>query len=156
MRHDDLDIAGDMNYGPPEGLYHSIPHDFRARRYGCDLYQLGSMVCFVFTSTTMNAQLSSELNPVHHWTNWRGTFGEVLPYLQEAFARALETIGGSIAEEIREDVIALMQQLCEPDPAKRGDHMARAPGRNPWSLERVITRLDLLSRRAEIARRPTR
>jgi len=150
MRHDDLDVAGDRNYGPPEGLYHALPAEYSLRRYGSDLYQLGSMVCFIFTGTTINAQVSSELDPQFHWTNWHGSFDEVLPYLQAAFSRALETIGESVPEPIRGDIVALIRELCEPDPYERGDHHSRGQWRNPLALDRVITRLDLLSRTAEV------
>lgn len=150
MAHDDYPIAGDGKYAPPEGLYGAVPEDFRARRFGSDLYQLGGMITFIFSSSTMNAQLASELDPRYHWTNWRGTFAEALPYLQDAFARSLHTIGESIPDVIRPEILTLIEDLCEPDPRHRGDRRRKAQWSNPYSLERIITRLDLLCRRAEV------
>lgn len=153
MAHDANPVPGDFNYGPPEGLYKAIPSDFKARRFGSDLYQLGSMIAFIFTSSTMNAQLAVELDPRYHWSNWAGPFDEVLPFLQDAFARALATLRCSIPEIIRDDIIALIEMLCEPDPRLRGDRRRGVQWGDPYSLERIVSRLDLLSRKAEIGLR---
>lgn len=150
MGHDLLPIAGDPTYGPPEGLYHAVPEGFGPRRLGCDLYQLGSMLCFVFAGAPFNAFLHRELHPRQNWANWAGTYQEVLPYLRDAFGRAVETVSATVPEELRDRVTALLRMLCEPDPHRRGHPKAQTGMGNPYSLDRVVTELDLLSRHAEV------
>lgn len=150
MGHDELPYAGDPAYAPPEGLYHSVPDDFGARRFGSDLYQIGSMIVFTFTASSMNAQLASELAPEHHWGRWQGTYQEVLPFLEDAFSRVLLFIGSTVHDSIRPQVISLLERLCEPDVKRRGDLRTTGHQGSAYSLERVVTRLDLLARRAEV------
>ncbi len=53
--HDDEDLPGDRSYSPPELLYdHRLP-DWKRRRFGADLYLLGSMIVFMFTRASMTA-----------------------------------------------------------------------------------------------------
>lgn len=149
MAHDKFLIAGDSTYAPPEGLYGAVPAEFLQRRVACDLYQLGSMICFAFTQVPLNALLTNELHPAHLWGNWSGTYNDVLPYLRDAFGRSLDIMSRSIPDEIRELVVRLVALLCEPDYRLRGDpKRSRTAGQ--YSLERVIAQLDLLTRRAEI------
>jgi hypothetical protein len=53
--------------------------------------------------------------------------------------------------DIRDDVLKLLDELCHPDPNRRGDPVARRLGHDPYSLGRYVTRLNLLYRRACIA-----
>ncbi len=46
--HDDLTLAGDRTYAPPELLYDHIDPDWNTRRLGCDMYLLGSLVVFFY------------------------------------------------------------------------------------------------------------
>lgn len=147
--HDNLPIAGDPTYAPPEALYGAVPADFGPRRFACDMYQLGSMVSFVFTAATLNALLHSELHPTHNWTNWTGTYAEVLPYVRDAFGRAIDRIGQSSPSQITARVQRLVEWLGDPDPSLRGHPAERRLG-NQYRLDRIVSELDLLSRRAEI------
>lgn len=155
MQHDEFHVAGDHQYGPPEGLYREVPEDFAPRRWGCDLYQLGSMICFVFTSVPFNSLLKKELHPAHHWGTWGGSYTDVLPYVQDAFGRALGSIAASTPQHIRDRVVRLIEQLCNPDPFRRGHDRTRSQPGNPYDLQRVVTELDLLVRHAQIQLRHT-
>jgi eukaryotic-like serine/threonine-protein kinase len=150
MAHDEYDVAGDPTYCPPEALYHAIPEGFGPRRIACDLYQLGSMIAFVFAAVPMNALLKMELHPAHSWENWGGTYAEVMPYVRDALARSVDHVAARVPMPIRESLSALLAQLCEPDPFYRG-HKKTSTSANPYALDRVVTQLDLLSRRAEAA-----
>jgi eukaryotic-like serine/threonine-protein kinase len=144
--HDVYDIAGDRNYAPPEQLYGAIPIEFGPRRLACDVYQLGSLATFMFVGATMNSLLSAELYPGHSWRAWAGTYEEVLPYVQDAFGKVIEKVRITITPVVADDLTALIRCLCEPDPSRRGH-----PGNgitSPYALQRVVTRLDLLTRRA--------
>lgn len=151
MPHDEYDVAGDPNYGPPEGLYGDLPAGFGPRRQACDLYQLGSMICFVFTGYTINAQLQAQLNPGHSWQNFRGNYESVLPYVRDAFDHALEVVARDLPKEISSDLLVMIKYLCDPDPLLRSHPRDRSSA-NPYSLERTVSHLDLLVRRASLGR----
>jgi serine/threonine protein kinase len=149
--HEQCSCAGDLSYGPPELLYGYVDPDWVKRRQGCDMYLLGSMVTFMFAGASVTAMLMNQLSSEHHWRVWTGSFDEVLPYLQDGFSRVMEEFSAEItAGELREELTELVRQLCNPDPAVRGDTKNRARGLNPFSLERYLTRFDVLSRKASV------
>jgi eukaryotic-like serine/threonine-protein kinase len=147
--YDRMAIAGDQAYAPLELFYGYVPGDWSKHRVGCDLYQLGSMFVFLFSNTTINALVSSKLNPKHYPMAWSGTFTDVLPHLLDAFDKAINDFGNSVPSEYREDVIEIVRQLCNPEPEFRGHPVNRKGLSNPHSLERYISRLDLLATKAE-------
>lgn len=151
---DDKPFAGDPAYAPPELLYGYLDPEWTKRRLGCDAYLLGSMVAFMFTGLSVTAQLQSELLPAHRWKAWKGTYEEVLPYVREAFGRVVEIVARSIdRDELRAEATTMVRYLCDPDLAVRGHPANRRGFGSKYSLERFVSRLDLLARRAEIALR---
>jgi eukaryotic-like serine/threonine-protein kinase len=147
--HDNLKVAGDFSYAPPELIYGHIPSDWNQRRFGCDLYLLGSMAVFFFTGVSMTSLLLAEMHPSQHWKKWQGTFHEILPYLRDAFGRAMEQVGHQVPVGPREELMVIIRQLCEPDPNLRGHPLNRSGMANPYSLERYISVFDALARKAE-------
>jgi serine/threonine protein kinase len=149
--HDDLVVPGDTGYAPIESLYNGVSPDVSSRRYGCDLYHLGSLIVFMFARTNMNALFQKHLAGAHSAPKWGGTFADVLPYLQAAFGKALEEFEGQVPECIRSDLVTMVKQLCEPDPTRRGHPQNQQYGYGTrHSLERYISKLDLLARRLEL------
>ena len=148
--YDELRCAGDQTYAPPELLYGYVPQDWRARRLGCDLYLLGSLVVFLCIGVSMTHLLFKRLDEEHHYTNWSGTYNEILPYLQYAFAKILrefrkEKIHPDFADKITE----VVEQLCNPDPQRRGHPKNLQSIGDKYSLERYVSIFDLLAKRAE-------
>lgn len=149
--HDDCECAGDKGYGPPELLYGYVDPDWTKRRLGCDAYLLGSMVFFMFSGVSATALLMEQVAEEHRWLVWSGTFDEVLPYLREAFNEVLSMFGSQIAvAELRRELTFIVRELCDPDPNIRGDAKNRTRGGNPFSMERYLTKFDLLARKAAI------
>ena len=151
---DDRPFAGDPSYAPPELLYGYRDPDWANRRFGCDSYLLGSMIIFMFTGLNATGLLLSKMASEHHPRNWKGTYKEVLPYLQDAFGRSLQSFAESIPDkkhsaELRE----LVSFLCQPDLSLRGHPQNRIGYAARFSLERFVSRLDLLARRAEYSMR---
>ncbi|RFC64783.1 protein kinase domain-containing protein [Mesorhizobium denitrificans] len=154
--HDDVPFPGDRTYAPPELLYGFVHTDFIPRRMGCDLYMLGNLAAFLFTGTNMTGSLLARLDQQHHWTRWRADYSSVLPYLQEAFSRALEELQTRLPLEVRTEILSIVKELCNPDLELRGD--PKATGRpNQFSLERYVSRLThavkVLEIKTRIARR---
>ncbi len=143
-----LPIAGDPSYAPPELLYRELPLDWKARRFGCDLYLLGSLIVFFFTGgASMTSLTLSRLNSAHHPLRWPQDYRSVIPYVRDAFERVLEDVGNGISEDVRIEVIGIIRYLCEPDPRRRGH--PNDLGGSQFNLERVVSVLNRLARAAE-------
>ncbi len=151
MWHDALPIAGDPSYAPPEQLYRATPVDFGPRRLACDLYQLGSVAAFLLGGSTMNALLTLELHPPHHWMNWRGTYADVVPFVRDAYGRACARVEAALGvSELGSGAGRLIRDLCDPEPLQRGHRITRTRPGDPYNLERVVTEFDLLARKARL------
>jgi hypothetical protein len=148
--HEAYDIAGDPSYAPPELLYKYFDPDWNRRRRGCDLYLLGSMVVFFFIGIGTTPLLRKELHPAHCWGRWTGDYDGVLPYVRDAFGRVVDFVRQQLIDELKQDVILTVRELCEPDIRLRGHPLNRLGRGDPFSLERYISRFDLLARRAEL------
>jgi serine/threonine protein kinase len=147
---DDKDFAGDPAYAPPELLYGFRDPDWNARRFGCDAYHLGSMVVFMFSGLSATSLLLSKMSHEHHPRSWNGTYREVLPYLTDAYGLALDAFAASVPlEPFRSELRELVGFLCEPDISLRGHPRNRTGFSAQFSLERVLSKLDLLARKAE-------
>lgn len=153
--HDGMTIAGDGTYAPPELLYGHAHADFAPRRFGCDLYMLGNLAAFLFTGVNMTSQLLSHLDPQHHPANWSGNYQQVLPYLQNAFAKVLLDLEASTDQSVRGEVVCLVRELCEPDVQRRG-HPKNISRNNQYSLERYVSHLTLFCERLAITMRVKR
>lgn len=143
--HAEFVIPGGFPYAPPELRYGYAHPDFKTRRFGSDLFLLGNIILFSFTRLTMSAVLLAHITPEQMPPKWKGTYQDVLPYLQNAFNDALDSIENHIPVEVRDDILTMLRQLCEPDLSKRGHPL----NRNNFSLERYITKLNLLAYKAE-------
>lgn len=154
-RFDALVLPGDSNYAPPEQQYRHVYPDEETRRYAADIYQLGSLACFFFTKATMNAFLSRHLDPAHHWSSFGDEYEQVLPYLEVAFAHALQDIGTLIPGDISAEVVELIRTLCHPRADQRIHPSIRRRKHAPrYSLEPTITQIDLMARRESIRMSP--
>lgn len=149
---DDRNFPGDPFYAPPELLYGYLDPEWTRRRLGCDAYLLGSMIVFLFAGASATSLLRSELAPEHRWKKWAGTYAEVLPYVREAFGKVVEKFGPHVVDaKLRSELQTLLTYLCEPDVSLRGHPLNRRGFVPRFSLERFISKLDLLAFRAEVA-----
>ena len=148
--HYALNPAGDYGYAPPETLYDGPVGSWETRRMGCDAYHLGSMLCSLLTSVGMTSLIMLSLEHPHRWQNWQGAFEEALIFLRPAFADAVEYVAAELPETFRPDIRVILQQLCEPDPVRRGHPLERRTDGNSFSLERYVTKFDFLANRAEL------
>lgn len=145
--HEPFQVAGDPAYAPPELLYGFISPEWNVRRLGCDAYLLGSMIVWFFTGMSATGLLVQYLIPEHRPENWNSTYAEVLPYIREAFSKVLEVFKDSSPAGAGDDLTQMVGELCEPDPALRGHPKNRGKSGVQFSLERYISRLDLLAKR---------
>jgi len=143
------EIAGDQAYAPPELLYYHVDPDWNVRRKATDLYHLGSLLVFYYQKVHMTALLAEYLPSIWHWKNWQGDYSLVLPYLNEAFEAALESIECEILKTVGDakyskQIIGIISHLCNPDPKRRGHPSNRMIPINKYSLEKHISLLNKL------------
>jgi len=152
--HDGRRIPGAQSYAPPELLYSEIPTEWAARRFGCDLYLLGSMVVFLFAKTTMTALLFAELPAQFHYQSYRGFFRDVLPHLRDAMDQGMARFSLSVPAPYTDQVLRIVRELCDPDPLRRG-HPRNVIMKNgsQYSVERYVSEFNLLASRAASAAR---
>lgn len=153
--YDGAAVAGDRTYAPPELLYGFTHTEFAARRFGCDIYMLGNLAAFLFSGVNVTARLLSHLDPQHHHSKWSGSYKEALPYLRNAFTKVLEDLSPRIDERVRDEVLALVRELCDPDIEHRG-HPKGIGKHDQFWLERYVSRTSLLTKRLEIRLRAER
>jgi len=146
--HYSYPVAGDPQYAPVEVWYLYFPTDDRIRRFGCDLYHLGSLLTFLFARVHFNALLFDHLPAAHHPGSWGGRYDEALPFVQAAFAAAVEQIANAFPLYLKDDLRHCLMELCNPDPSRRG-HPSNF-GKTQFSLERYISRFDWLAHRAKV------
>jgi serine/threonine protein kinase len=149
--NDKLLFGGDYNYAPPEILYHADCVDRASQARLTDLYLFGSMFAFYFTNLSMTALLTNHLPLIFRTGEWTGTWVEVKEYLLPAFSEALDDLSGTIPLEFRADVVLMVEKLCFPFPERRGLGFASGVSRYELSLERIVTKLDVLIKRAELS-----
>ena len=150
--HQDYVIAGDRGYAPPELIYQYIHPDINVRRFACDAYLMGSMVCFIFTGVPFVQMMLFCLRNEHKPANWGGDFHGVLPYLRDAFGLAIDRFSMHVPDQYRERLTTVVQQLCEPDPNLRGHPRSRLSLGNSYRLDRYISLFDLLATSARALR----
>lgn len=150
--HDEFDIAGDCTYAPPELLYGSKHAEFSVRRFGTDLYMLGNLVAFMFSGINVTADVFSRIDPGFHYSNWDGAYAQALPYVQRAFNETTVAIAAAIDPDIRDKVVPIICELCNPDLARRG-HPRGIGGGDQYSLIRYTSQLTTLAQRYEVEKR---
>lgn len=149
--YDGREIAGDAGYAPYELRYSFVASlDDRQRRFGCDLYLLGSMFVFLFVGVPINALIHAFLHPNYQATKGIYEFSEFLPYLEEAFSETLHQFSRTIPDYLPE-LTGMVEQLCHPDPVKRGQPIRRKS--NQFSLEWYVSKLDYLVKKADVQNR---
>ena len=149
--YDNIPIPGDQNYAPIEQLYgfHFL-NDF-SEKIVADLYLLGSLFFFFFSGLSATQALRKKAKQMNvHFNN---IFEEDLPEIERVFSEVLvdmkKTILPIMPENEVNEVTLLIKYLCSPDPRKRG-----YPGRSGaingnFYLERFISKLDILAKKAE-------
>lgn len=152
--HDDYTVAGDPIYAPPELLYGEVSADWHQRRVACDLFHLGSLAVFLFSNANMTHLLFAEMPRDQLPDKWNGSYRDVLPYVRDAFGRAIERFSKSVPAPVKEEVVAAVRELCEPDPKLRGHARDRRSVHNRYSSERYVSLFNRLAARAEYGRFP--
>lgn len=143
-------IVGDRGYAPPELLYGYCDPDWSRRRLGCDAYLLGSMTVFLFTRLSMTSLIKSELREEHWYKNWGGSYEDALPYVRDAFGRAVERFAVDVPTDLRDDLSQVVRQLCDPDPKHRGHPREGLSGRSQFAMRQYVSKFNELALKVEL------
>jgi len=144
-------FTGDWTYAPPEILYGFYENDWYKRVFATDCYLLGSLVVFYFTGISMTALLRKYIPNEFSWDFWRGNFLDIAPYLEDAFTNALIEFEANITQVVYlSDLKQMVEYLCYPIPSRRGHPKNINSIGSNYSLERFVSKLDLLKRKAEL------
>ena len=141
---------GDPSYVPPEIIDRQIHADEKMRRYAFDMYHLGSLVVFFFTQVHLNALLLKALRTLIEPQSSSSVVQDILPYYQAAFGAALSEFSEQLPAQYRSDLTAIVTQLCNPDPLRRGHPDNKRGSWTESSLERYISWFNLLAYKAEV------
>lgn len=149
--HDDGNsFTGDFSYAPPEFLYRHVEPDWNKRVRSTDMYLFGSLISFYFLGINMTALIGKNLDPQFRWTNWGGGFLDVKDYLTDAFYRSLRELKSSISNtSLANDIASLVEKCCFPYPDLRGFSSISDIHYIRYDFHRIISKLDLLSKKAE-------
>lgn len=151
--HDQFSIAGDRTYAPPEQIYRCPLHDWFDRRQRCDLYQFGSLICFVFFGTSLNLilreRLPSELVPFD-WGGPNSSYDQALPFLQQVFNEALLEWEAQLPAWLSAGLIEIIRQCGTPDYIHRGSKKTIKMSVPNLGMDRFVSELDRLAFRAVI------
>jgi serine/threonine protein kinase len=146
--------TGDPAYLTPEYLYGQTETDWIYKSQAVDIYHLGNLTFFLFTQSTFNTWLFfflDDLNPNYRPNKWGGSYEEVLPFLIDAFDKAISFFTAFVEDkELRNELELILKQLCHPDPRRRGHPKNIASIGSSMSVERYISKFDYLAKLAEI------
>lgn len=149
----DVAVGDDPSYITPEYLYGQVENDWIYKSQAADVYQLGNLIFFLFTQGSFNSFLFmwlDDLNPDYRPQKWGGTFKEVLPYLEEAYDKAIHYFTAFIEDDqLKKDFETILRQLCHPDPTRRGHPKDISSIGSSMSLERFISHFNRMAILAE-------
>ncbi len=151
--HDSLPRPGAANYAPFEQRYGDVPSDWVERRLSSDVFHLGSLAVFAFTNICLPEYVMGKLADPYRPENWGAPYAEVMPYIQAALTQSIHEIADDFPDQFRNDLVALVLDLCHPESARRGrsDDKSKASVGLLW-LQRYASRFDILEKTARVRR----
>lgn len=150
--YEEHQILGTPMYAPIEILYGYRATEWTTRCQSCDMYLLGSLCMFLFGDAGMTPALITQLPAEFQFWNWSDSYEEVLPFIRDAFCRVIDEFEQCLPECIREQMVAITQELCDPDPIRRGHPKTRRELGSPYRLDRYISLFNELETRVRVRR----
>jgi hypothetical protein len=115
---------------------------------------LGSLFFFYFADCSSTGAIEAKLKGLKGINFTGNDFRADLPYFRQAFQEVLldlEIELEKLADGLTPGIIEMVSELCEPDPNRRGNPKNIGTSRPQHSLERYVSRLNLLARRTELS-----
>lgn len=149
-----FDFNGDPSYAPPEAFFYYGTQKEKKALYNMDSYMLGSLIVFYISGISFNTMMSHYLPiSIREMVASGKTYEEAKPELINAYHEALLEFEKDIPlDDIRKDLVQIVEYLCNPDVERRG-HPKNLSSKNltpEYDLTRTFTELDRLYRKAEL------
>ena len=153
--YDGLPWPGDGQYAPPERYYGLVPTQWTDARESSDAYMLGSLVFFLLTGTPLQPLLWSRLTPMMMPGTWSGGYTEPLILVLRSLQLNIisDVLLPRVPPSLKDSLVAVLKELIDPDPVKRGDRRARAQVDNAVGLDRFVPKFRQLANQAGIIER---
>jgi len=151
--HDGFSRPGHINYAPFEQRYqYTAPAEWAQRRISSDVFQLGALLAYAFTSVVLPSYMLGTIDPNYHPDNWGGTYADVIPFLQAHLVSTVNEISVDLPEPFRDELTKMILDLCNVDPLQRGKMGAKNghPNVGPLWLQKYVSRFDIMGKRAAI------
>lgn len=147
--HDAFEWAGDAAYSPFEQLYGYVDPDWKIRRYSCDMFMFGNLIMTCFNNISITSAVINSLPLACRPQNWDDTYENILPQIEKNFAECVNSFNTNIDDDLRQELIKIIKQLCCPNIQNRGD-LKNSNKSSQYSLIRFISKLDWLARKYEL------
>ena len=118
--HDALPFAGDQSYAPPECLYGHIPQTWGERRLACDLYQIGSLIVFMYAGKSCTYLLNEFTQEKHRSNEFVGAYEDLLIYMQEYFRLMIDYVRLTIPDLVRSELTIAIKRTLQSRPLIEG------------------------------------
>jgi len=126
---------------------HSDP-DWDIRRKATDIFMLGGVLVFLISHLNIVGLVFSKMPISFHFTKWSLGYTAALPAIQKAFNETVDEIVLTVRDDMKGDIRELIVWLCNPDPGRRGHPRTVDQLTGKYSLERIISVTDRLSKKA--------
>lgn len=148
--HSGLPVPCQAGYAPPELLYGVVDPTWERRRQACDMYQLGSLILFLFAEANATPALLAHVDGSQQPRPGGPSFASALPFLRLAFENVVDELDQSLDGEAADKLLLAYRELCDPDPEARGHPKAKSGGGSQYDLRRYVSLFDVLARKAEM------
>jgi serine/threonine protein kinase len=151
--HDGLARPGHINYAPFEQRYnYTAPGEWALRRISADVFQLGTLLTYAFTSVVLPGSVLDSIEPNYHPNNWGGTYADVMPFLQAQLVKTVHELSSDLPEPFRGELTQIILDLCHADPLQRGRLGSKSgqPNTSALWLQRYVSRFDILEKKAAV------
>lgn len=147
-------FLGDSSYAPPEACFRYFISDEKERLYQMDNYMLGSLVVFYISGVTFSALMNNHLNAPIWQLHLHGlTYEGAMADMVNAYHNAILDFEKDIPlDDIKTDLVRIVQYLCHPDVQRRGHpkNLSRGVRTPNYDLTRTVKELDVIRRKTEL------
>ena len=151
---------GDLSFAPPELLWLQGDNDPVHYRQA-DVYLVGSVLFELATGQGITGlsvpnwqaevQRASAVPAVHR----QAAFHAAANSMRLSYQLPQNVLAAELPRAIRSDGVALVRQMCDPDPGRRESRFRAERNLSTWGLEWVFRRVDIMLRNLALDERKT-
>lgn len=151
---------GHLLYAPPELLWGLGAHNSKSLFRQADIYLIGSALFEIVTGSSITAMAFGDpLGIVRNSINLSDTerrldFGAKINQTRALYQPPLTFFEDLLPNNIKRDAVALVRQLCDPDPSLRDYRAKQRTRRIDPGLDWLLNKIDILIRISTVRTRP--